>query len=1118
MPKDDLILQTKLIAPQIKGKILRRERLLNLLRENLDKKLTLICADAGYGKTTLLTDFIQRIKKPYIWYSLNSDDRFFITFMRHLIVGIRKYLPEFGDNILTRFSKYILLSNVDEILTTFTNNLQAVPHIDFWIILDDYHTIADSKEINDCVNFLLSHSPSNLHFIITTRSKPSFSIPLLKAKGNCYTLSVEDLKFTHEETLMLYHDIWKLNYNEEEISKLRSKTGGWITALYLFMTFLKEKREFDLTIFPTEVCEDLYKYLAEEIFLSQSKTIQDFLIKTSLLNTLQARICDELLGIKNSQQILRQLEDSGLFTHCIDNEQGVYQYHPLFREFLITNLKRTLSYKEYSQLHSKAGRIFAKFGDYFDALDHFIKISKWRKAANLLYKLIKDEIQRAKILQIENYLHKFPIDYPEKDIRLLLVKGLIAYYRERYQDAFSLFKQVEKNLKEKSKKRELLKVLTIEANCHSRFGNCSEALSLSEEALRLQPKGEEKADVLCFAKGPSLLRLNKKEEAGTCFSNAYEIYTKTGNLGGKSKAMVHLGAVHYAMGDLISTTHYLEAARDNLEKLNDNFNLGIALINLAVTYNILREDEKAGEVIEQAIDLGKKFGIKEVIGEALCALAKLKCNKGDEEGFRLFEQSIKIFEEIGDNYDTTGTLLSYADAKRLSGYLPGAMRLVDKAKEHIDTFNLDIIIPSYKITRGIIECELGYYSKAKDELNGILKMLKSNPNKYDIFLSYLYLARLYYLLKDKDSLLEVLEKCINGARENHYEMTFVTERNISSPLLTYYFAFHPDDIYIMSILEKLGRSTTEYLLPLIDKKNIALSKSVIELLSRIRDPNSISKLKTYTKHVELNDVADFAIKCISEIGVKNLSVHFFDKMVVYRNDEMIKDWKYKAVRNLLQLLVINKGRRLPRDEIIETLWPGMPLNKGLANLYNALSSLRKILETGKHSKISIIRLESEYCWLEWNEDYFYDVDQFLEYYRLGKVKEREDISECLNAYEKAIQIYSGDFLNEERYLDWIEQERKRLREIFISILSQIASIYIQRQAYNRAIEYHHEILKLDPCIEKSHRELMLCYWKLNDKKRAIEQYKDCAKVFKQQLGLEPAIETKRLFEIILSHF
>lgn len=1113
----DLILQTKLQPPQLKGKILRRERLIKRLKDNLEKKLILVCADAGYGKTTLLTTFIKQVKKPYAWLTLNSGDRCFNTFIKYMIAGIRQYFPEFGNAFLWKLIKNGFSVNMEETLISFANSLQAVSHVDIWTILDDYHNVSDSHEITECMNFLLTNSPSNLHFIIASRAKPLFSVSRLKSKGEYYELSADDMKFTYEETQMLFRDIWRSDHEKEKILRLWTETNGWITAIYLYLSSLRENRELELTIRSSEMHAELYKYLAEEILTNQEKTIRNFLIKTSIFDVLQPKICDRLLQTKRSQKILHQLADSGLFTHCIDSEQELYQYHPLFREFLLNTLEKGRSANDLQGLYAKAGRIMEESGDLYGALAFFIRIKKWHSAANLLHRMLKENIQRLEVLQIEQYLEKFPLDYIEKDARLLFLKGLIAYYKEKYQNALGLMKQAQSLLEKKGRKRDLLKVLTAEANLCMRSGRYEDALFYAAQALGLNPGLKEKAEILCFAKGPSELCLGKIKDAEASLALAYDIYDRTRYSKGRAVAMVHLSALSYEIGDLIKAGQYCETARQLFEELNDNFHLGIALINLATIHNILREDEKAKAVIDQALDIGRKFDIKEVYGEAVCQLAELKINKGDEAGYGFFEESLKAFQEIEDICNVTASMLSYGDAKRRRGHLTDALRLINKAGENINAFKLGKLTPLYKIVRGIAECESGYYSRAEADLSEARELSTPIGNRYYVFLCDLYLAYLHHLTGNERSSRAIFEQCLSSVRKDHYEPILVTEHGVSVPLLISRLALRPDDNFSISVLEKVGARATKYLLPLLDEKNVDLSRAVIELLARIDDPACIDKLRRYTAHPELGDTAAFALKCISTGGVKDLVVNFLGKMAVYRNDELIKTWKYNAVRNLFQFLVINKGRRILRDEIIETLWPGMPLDKALAGLYNALSSLRKILEPGKHGKTSMIRLENECVWLDWRDSYSYDVDRFLENYRLGKIKEKGDPRACLMTFSEAQKIYRGDFLGEEKYVDWIEPERRRLREIYIETLSRTAVLHIQRQEYDKAMDFHKKILELDPCIEESHRALMLCHWKRNDKKKAVEQYKICEEVLTKHLGLSPLSETKRLFEVIVSH-
>lgn len=1118
MPKDDLILQTKLQPPQIKGKVLRRDRLLNLLKENLEKKLILICADAGYGKTTLLVNMIEKIKKPYIWYTLETKDRSFVTFLRYLIAGIRKYLVSFGEELLGELRKPRHSTTSEDLLRFFLNELQLTPQVDFLIILDDYHNVSDSEEINNVMNYLLSYTSANLHFIISTRTNPFFVVSKIKTTADFFEISAEDMRFTYEETLSLCQNTWGLSFDKEQISTLWSKTKGWVVGLYLLITFLKSKKTIDLTAALAEVREDLYEYFTQELFLSQSKIIQEFLIKTSLLNILQENICNELLKIKNSAKILNQLVNSGLFTYYVDREQRVYQYHPLFREFLIANLGKVLCAKELSKLYYKAGRILEQYGNYFEALDLYIKTKNWKASTNLMLRVTKTEKNLSKIFQMVEYLNQFPLDYPAKDAKLLYVKALFYIYSGKYKDAILIMTQLEKKFEGKKHRRELLTIFRAMANAYIQIGYGKKGLIYADKALRLHQTAKEKADILCLAKGVGLLILRKYDKAETNFRKAYKIYEKLADLNGQAKALAHLGVVSSNRGNLLKATHYYESALRIFVVVDDFVNEGIISLNLASIYTEFGELERAEELTNRVIEISTKFNLIATRATALSMLGTLKCLKGDNTGYHLFDTAINIYKTIDNRFELTKILLAYCEARIIGKDLSGALALINNVGVYIKEFKDNNLFPRYRMSKGFVGCRLGYYSKAKKDINWALKECIAMKDYYNMFFGYLYLAYLFSKLGKEVFLLKNFDAALKLAKAHNYEMCFVTEQDISLPLLIFYFTRHPQSKFIQSILEKIGRGATKFLLPLISEKNILVSKATIELLTRIGDPEAIDVLRKYLGNESLREPINLALKCIPSKITSVFKICFFGKMEVWKDNVLIDDWKYKPAVYLFQLLLLKKGRHLHREEIMESLWPNLPLNKASTNFYTALSILRKILEPerAKFSRFSSVRLEKEYCWFVMKKEDWYDVEVFLKYCQTGKIKEKEDIEVCLEAYRKAREIYRGDLLTEEPFVDWIEQERKRLKEIYIEILFKTAFFMSQRGEYDQAIEFYKQILGLDPCNESVHRELIICYLKINNRSAAIEQYRICEDTLRQNLGFSLSAETKRLLETILS--
>jgi len=235
-------LQTQLQPPQLKGTILRRERLINLLQENLDKKLILVCADAGYGKTTLLAQFCAELDRPFIFYDLDPSDNDLATFFNYLVMGIQQHYPDFGKR-----TKSVLpqTRNIEIIVGTFINEFvehgTKVPtpekqlREDFYIILDDYHHLQQNREIGNALDYLLRHIPYNLHLIISSRSTPPLNLAYYLAKQELFEIKKEHLQFNLREIQALLKEIYNLKIPDAEIERIEKHSEGWITAIQLIL-------------------------------------------------------------------------------------------------------------------------------------------------------------------------------------------------------------------------------------------------------------------------------------------------------------------------------------------------------------------------------------------------------------------------------------------------------------------------------------------------------------------------------------------------------------------------------------------------------------------------------------------------------------------------------------------------------------------------------------------------------------------------------------------------------------------------------------------------------------------------------------------------------------------
>jgi LuxR family maltose regulon positive regulatory protein len=339
------LLLTKLYIPPPRPKIVLRPRLIEQLNEGLSAscKLTLISAPAGFGKTTLVSEWVAGYGQPVAWVSLDEGDNDPTRFLTYLVAALQTIAENIGKGVLA-----ILQSpqppSIESILTALLNEITTIPD-KFVLVLDDYHVI-DSKPVDEALTFLLKHLPPQMHLVIATREDPHLPLARLRARGQLIELRAADLRFSPSEAAEFLNQMMGLNLSEEDIAALETRTEGWIAGLQLAALSMQGHQDTASFIKAfTGSHHFVLDYLIEEVLQQQSESIQTFLLRTSILDRLCGPLCDAVLGSPSAsgQETLEYLEHANLFIVPLDNERRWYRYHHLFAELLRQRLQQSIS-------------------------------------------------------------------------------------------------------------------------------------------------------------------------------------------------------------------------------------------------------------------------------------------------------------------------------------------------------------------------------------------------------------------------------------------------------------------------------------------------------------------------------------------------------------------------------------------------------------------------------------------------------------------------------------------------------------------------------------------------------------------------------------------------------
>ena len=289
------LLATKLFLPPKRPKVVLRPRLIERLMAGIGRKLTLVSASAGFGKTTLVSEWANGAGRPTAWLSLDEGDSDPIRFLAYFVAALRTVIPSIGAGLLTALQSP-QPPPIESVMTTIVNDVSAVPD-SFMLVLDDYHLI-DSTDIDGALIFLVEHLPPQMHLVIVSREDPNLPLPRLRVRGQLTELRAADLRFTVEETADFLNRAMGLSVTAKDIAALEGRTEGWIAGLQLAALALQGEGDNSQFIQSFRGSHRfVLDYLVEEVLQQQPERVQTFLLHTSILGRLCGPLCDAVLGI-----------------------------------------------------------------------------------------------------------------------------------------------------------------------------------------------------------------------------------------------------------------------------------------------------------------------------------------------------------------------------------------------------------------------------------------------------------------------------------------------------------------------------------------------------------------------------------------------------------------------------------------------------------------------------------------------------------------------------------------------------------------------------------------------------------------------------------------------------
>jgi LuxR family maltose regulon positive regulatory protein len=675
------LLTTKLYVPPIRPELVPRPRLIERLNEGLRSghRLTFVSAPAGFGKTTLIAEWLGGVDRPYTWLSLDDSDNDPTRFFTYLLAAVQNVDPGIGHAAQAMLQDPQSRS-FEPLLTSLVNDIAAASS-PFVLVLDDYHLIR-LPPIHEQLTFLLERQPPSQHLVIITREDPPLPLSRWRARGQMVEIRQEALRFTEQETTDLFRQTLDLELSSGDAAALHRRTEGWIAGLHL--TALSMQGRQDVGDFVQSFAGDhryILDYLMDEVFRRQPAELREFLLKTSILDRFSAPLCDAVCYAeerapeqRDSRRVLRALENANVFVVPLDESRQWYRYHHLFADLLRHRLEIE-SQVDLALLHGRASQWYADNGFPADAVRHALAASDWQRAADLILGVADSLLKRGEVITLLNWFHALPDEVLRAHPQLCLELSWPLILTEQIDAAESCLSYAEQAAQQDDA---LLGELALaQAHIARVRGDSRRAIELSERALDLSDDLSVRS-IAAVNVGMAQWYRGHLAEAEQALSEAQRAGRDSGNEYARWTAFIFMNRIRIARGQLQAAA---ASCRQMIGQGRQLPLIALAFYDLGRLCYEWNELDAAAEPLCQGLEWGRRSGRPELQVGGYATWAAIKLAQGEARAAQdALGQVDQLLEHADISAATRVHCLAFCILNALTqGDLPAASLAADSA-------------------------------------------------------------------------------------------------------------------------------------------------------------------------------------------------------------------------------------------------------------------------------------------------------------------------------------------------------------------------------------------------------------------------------------------------------
>lgn len=1059
--------RTKITVPARREGLLTRPRLMDELIGMLEKKLILVSAPAGYGKTSLLTDLASHTDLKVCWLSLDTLDRDPQRFASYFIAAIAAAFPAFGKESQNALARLTSQQGIESLVITLTNEVYELIHEHFIFVMDDFHLVEDVPLIQDLVGRFIQLADENYHLIIASRRTVKLpQLPVMIAREQVDGLDYVELAFRAEEIQSLLAHRYHISISTEQARELELATEGWVTSLQFvgadLLPALADKTR------PARVAGvDKFDFLGQQVLDQQPADLQEFLLQTSFLEEFNAEFCEKILGPFTTERdwglLMGEVLERNLFVLPVGENGSWLRYHHLFRDFLQQRLK-VQAPEQANRIQERLAKVYEETKDWEKAFAIYRDLGDQEKLADMIEEAGSTLLVSASIT-LEGMLNALTPSVVQAHPYLLSLQGGILMNKGDVRQAVELFNQAEAALRSRNDAKQLNITLIRRSIAFRYLSNYPDSLRDAEEVFQFSRNQDGLQDIYAEALrliGSLLHRMGQPRKAVLSFEESLEIFRRLKKQRNAAIVLIDVGMTYRALGDYTSAEKAYQQSLD-FWRAEEDLNWRSNLLNsLGVLYHMKGQYEKALLSFHEGLACAERSHYARI--EALIQVGLGDLFAEIEEynaALQMYGEASKISHEIKDGFINNYLEIAQANLALQRGDIQTAGLLIDKTLVAVEPAETKVERGRWNLVRGRVALARKDGAAAVSAFRKAETCFEDEGLELETNWSRIWLAAALLENKQKDEAVAKLSQAISKKIQAPHSLYIHLRRAQKwlSPL-----QLHPE----------IGRLLSA-----------ALTKAneLDSIFSQAR-----RKLRIHTKAVEIPS---------SHIAIKALG-----KAEILVNDHPLpsSDWQKQSIRLFFYFFTLHTP--VTKEQALDALWPGDEDPSTLkVRFKNFIYRLRR--GVGQ----DVIVYQNDLYRFNPALDFEYDVEAFDA--NLIRSRAASDPHEKLVAIKKAVDLVRGPYLDD---LDdpWLSAERERIRAAFLDALRTMAELYRQKGQFEEALHACQQMIRFDRFDETSYKLAMQISAARGDRANIARQYEACKQAL-AEIDISPSEETEALY-------